>query len=214
MKRTTATMIDVFITVILRLLTLHLLGLLWINRVAQDFVKDFQAAFGADATMTSDPDRIAFVVHHALFYSTIIAWIIIIFIGALYHALLNSSSWQATVGKRLFKIMIVNDSNQSKISFKKALSHYFLSILPMIYVFYIIIFQVSHKMTLFHAIIANPINIFFGIIFMLWIQIQIFNKKRATIYDMICNTIFINGRTDFKFPILEFQLKKLAKKID
>lgn len=212
-RRTTATMIDIFITIIIRLLTLFILGVVWINHMTQKFMQDLQNKFGSDikSLSPSDPQYIEFMSNHPLLYSVIIAWIIVILVGALYHALLNSSSWQGTVGKRLLGIMIVNDENHTKISFKKAFAHYFLSVLPAIYVIYIVIFQALHQITLYQAITAGFINIFFGMIFILWVQIHAFTKKRITAYDMICRTVFINGRTDFKYPLLEFQLKKYAK---
>lgn len=121
-------------------------------------------------------------------------------VGALYHAYLNSSNWQGTIGKRLMKIIIVNENNHKKINFFLALGHYFLSILPIAYIIYLLIFQVANNLSLFDAITHNSINLILGVIFILWIQIQSLTKKKTTAYDLICETVVIQGKTASKFP--------------
>ncbi len=98
------------------------------------------------------------------------------------------------------KIVIVDNSDYGEVSFFKALTHYFLSVLPMVYVLYLLGFQATYKLTFYQAIVATKYNVFFGIIFTAWLQAHLFTKKRSTAYDMILNTSIINGVTRFRFP--------------
>ena len=124
---------------------------------------------------------------------------IIMLIGTIYHSYLNSSSWRATIGKRLMGIAIVK-KNLVSLSFSRALLHYFLSILPFIYILYIISYHASYNIDIQKAITASFGNIVLGIIFILWIQIQLFTKNKTTAYDLISNTIFINKVYNAKRP--------------
>jgi uncharacterized RDD family membrane protein YckC len=120
-------------------------------------------------------------------------------VGALYHAYLNSSVWEATIGKRLMKIMITKE-NDMKITFKRGLLHYFLSLMPFVFLIYLVSYQIRNNLTFYQAITSSEINIFLGILFMMWLQIHIFTKKRTTAYDMICNTNVVKGKTSYKWP--------------
>ena len=123
----------------------------------------------------------------------------VLMIGTIYHSYLNSSAWRATIGKRLMKIAIVKN-NLMALSFKRALLHYFLSIIPFFYIFYIFSYQMKYNIELYQAITASFENILCGIVFMLWIQIHLFTKNKTTAYDLICNTVFINKVFDAKKP--------------
>ena len=97
------------------------------------------------------------------------------------------------------KIIMVKD-DESAISFKTGLAHYFLSVLPFAFVIYLVSYQVRHEVNFFKALTASEGNVFFGIIFVIWVQAHLFTKKRTTAYDLICKTVFINGRTSSTFP--------------
>jgi len=140
-----------------------------------------------------------FFFSHQFFYSLLAALFIIFVAGAIYYAWLNSSSWQATIGKRLMKIIMV-DNNDNKISFYTGLTHYFLSVLPFVFICYLLIYQASHHLTFFQTVIASPTNIFFGFIFAIWTQLHLLTKSKRTAYDIICKTFTINGKTAAKFP--------------
>jgi uncharacterized RDD family membrane protein YckC len=198
-KRGSAAMIDMWIVLFLRMIVMQTLGSLWINRQILSFMEEFKNHFGTE-TIKNTREHIDFIMSHSIFSSMLIFYAIVLFVGALYYALLNASSWQATIGKRIMKTMVVKSGTDSPITFARAISHYFLAILPFAYIFFLISYQVSHKMTLFQAVTASELNVFFGLMFMIWVQMHLFTKKKVTAYDVICGTIYLNGRTKAKFP--------------
>jgi uncharacterized RDD family membrane protein YckC len=198
MRRSTAISIDIWIVMILRVIVMQLLGTFWLNNEVINFIKAFNERFGTE-TPKNVPEHIDFIIHHRIFFCALVFYSIIILIGAIYHAYLNSSAWQGTVGKRLTKIMIVKD-NDSKITFGCGLGHYFLSILPFAYILYLVSYQLRNNLTFFHAITASEMHVFLGFLFIIWVQIHLFTKKKTTAYDMICKTVFINGKTAAKWP--------------
>lgn len=198
-RRSFAASIDMTIVLILRALTAQILGTLYITKALQDFLLEFRDKFGTDF-VKNNADHIAFIIHHKIFGIVLTFYAIVIFVGALYHALLNSSSWQGTVGKRLMGIVIEKE-DESRISFSNALTHYFLSVLPFVYIFFIIIYQLKNNLTFFQTVTASDLNVFFGILFLLWTQIHLITKRKTTAYDLICKTIFVNKKIiEAKFP--------------
>ncbi len=197
-RRSSATMVDVTIVLFLRSFVMQFLGNLWLKAEVAQFLLDFKDHFGTE-TVKHTREHMDFVISHSVFTSCLLFYFIVILVGALYHSLLNASSWHGTIGKRLMKITIVTE-NDEKITFLKSLSHYFLSVLPFVYVIYIVTFQTINKLTFFHAVTASELNVFFGIIFTLWVQIHIFTRKKTTAYDLICKTVLINDKTLAKFP--------------
>lgn len=197
-RRLTAVSIDIWIVFFLRVFVMQILGILWINAQLANFLVEFKETFGTEE-VKNVPEHINFILNHQLFWQVILFYLIIIFVGAFYHAYLNSSKWQATIGKRLTKI-ILSTKNDLPISFGRGLLHYFLSLLPFVYFTYIFALQVKSGAQFFDIILGSPVNLILGIIFVLWIQIQAFTRQKTTVYDLICNTSFTNGKTAFKFP--------------
>jgi len=197
-KRSIASAIDTVIVLIIRILFIESIGRMWIEPILLKFNTKFKEKFGTE-TPKRTPEHIEFMYQHELFYNIFALFMIIVLIGAIYHSALNSSSWRATIGKRLMGIAIVKN-NSMPLSFKRALLHYFLSILPFFYIFYIISYQMKNDLEIYQAITGSIENIIFGIIFMLWLQIHLFTKNKTTAYDLICNTIFINKVFDAKMP--------------
>ncbi|HLD77171.1 MAG TPA: RDD family protein [Rickettsiales bacterium] len=197
-QRTSAISIDIFIVAFLRIILAQILGNIWINDIIARFLSDFKTYFGTEF-IKNNPEHIEFVMRHEVFSSIIIFYIILVLVGTIYHAYLNSSSWRATIGKRIVGITMMKE-DYTKISFWLGVAHYFLSVLPIIYVIYIVMFQAANNINMFTAITSNPFNFAFGIAFVLWLQIQIFTKKKTTAYDLICKVIFIKLRTAEKFP--------------
>lgn len=197
-KRSAAIGIDIWIVLFARAITLQLIGTFFLDRMLRNYMQEFSDYFGT-ATMKSTPDHINFLLHHSIFYWTILIYAFLIFIGAFYHAYLNSSNWQGTVGKRLMKIIIIrNDS--SKLSIYRGFAHYFLSILPFAFIVYLISYELLNKTTLYKSITESNFNIFLSVLFVFWVQIHLFTRKKTTAYDLICDTILVNGKTDNKFP--------------
>jgi uncharacterized RDD family membrane protein YckC len=197
-RRSAAGIIDIWITLILRAVFAQIAGLLLLNQALYNFFEDFKNEFGTSVPKNT-PEHIDFIVHHSLFFYMLIFYAVIIMIGAIYHSYLNSSAWNGTIGKRLTGI-VINTKSELPITFGRAIFHYFLSVLPFFFIFYLIVYQVQNEVGLYKAIIASDFHIFFGIIFVLWSQINIFTKKKDTIYDMIANTVVISGKTAAKWP--------------
>lgn len=199
LRRSNASAIDIIIVTIFRLITVQTLGIYWINVKLLELHNDFKNFFGT-ATIKDTPAHINFVLHHPSVIHIIFFLSIIIFIGAAYHAALNSSAWQATIGKRLMGIVIVTEKDEQAMSFWRAMAHYFLSIAPLIFIVYILAMQVKTKMTLTELILGSDINLLLSIAFLLWIQPHLFTKKKTTSYDLICKTVMIHKKTSAKFP--------------
>jgi uncharacterized RDD family membrane protein YckC len=199
LRRSLASGIDIAIVVALRTITIQLLGMFWINRQMIRLQSDFKEFFGTDMPKGT-PQHMQFIFHHPFVIHFLLFIAILIFIGALYHALLNSSSWRATVGKRVMGIMLLNKSDESVLSFSKAMLHYFLSVMPFAFIVYLIIFQAQHDLSLVQAVTASNFNSFFSMLFLIWLQPHLFTKKRTTSYDIICKTVVKIGKTEAKFP--------------
>lgn len=197
-QRSIATGVDVLIVVFIRFLIMATLGELWLKHEILKFQDEFATKFGGDFFKES-PEHIQFFMNHKLFIYTIIFYSIVIFAGACYYAYLHSSSWQATVGKRLMKLILIKN-NELPISFKRGLLYYLLSILPYLYVIYIISYGLKYNLDILHAITANFINISATFLFVIWIQSYHFTKRKVTMYDLICNTNVIEGIVGKKFP--------------
>ncbi|MDX2083036.1 MAG: RDD family protein [Rickettsiales bacterium] len=197
-SRAVAGGIDITIVLFLRIFTAQILGLLFVNLEIQKFLAEFKEKFGTDF-VKNNADHISFVTHHRIFLIALFFYATVIFVGALYHALLNSSAWQATIGKRIMNIVIIKE-NGSTLGFNKALMHYFLSVMPFVFIMYLLGYQIQHNINFYQTVTASWLNIFLGIIFLLWTQIQIISKRKTTAYDLICKTFLINRRNAAKFP--------------
>jgi uncharacterized RDD family membrane protein YckC len=197
-RRGTAAGIDIWLVLFLRVAIMQFLGAVWMNKAITNFMLEFIEHFGTE-TIKNTPTHIEFIIHHRIFFYALTFYAITILVGALYHALLNSSAWQGTVGKRLMKIAIVKEDD-SKITFNRALAHYFLSVLPFAFIIYLMSYQLRHNLNFFQTVTSSEINVFLGISFIIWVQIHLFTKDKTTAYDMICKTVLINKRTSAKFP--------------
>lgn len=198
-RRSAAVSIDITIVLILRIFVAQIMGILWLNDVIANFLADFKNHFGTEY-VSSNPEHLNFISNHKIFPAILIFYAIIVMVGAIYHAYLNSSAWQGTVGKRLMKIMMINEINGKNISFLKGLAHYFLSLLPFAFLTYLFAYQGLHNLNFIAAITANAFNISLSFLTAVWVQTHIFTKKKTTIYDLICKVIFIEGKTSAKYP--------------
>ena len=197
-QRATAATIDIWIVIFIRFFFMALLGELWIKNAASNFQEEFQTKFGG-AFFRDSPEHIAFFMDHKIFLELMIFYLIIVISGACYYAYFHASSWQATIGKRLMKIVIIKNNNLPT-SFGRGLLYYFLSILPYIYIMYIVTYLLKTNASIGQAITASFANIFFTIIFFIWIQSHFMTKRKTTIYDIICRITVKEGKTDKKFP--------------
>jgi uncharacterized RDD family membrane protein YckC len=197
-RRSTAAAIDMWIVLFLRVFVMQILGAVWLNSAIINFMDEFREYFGTE-TIKNTPEHIDFILNNRIFFYALLFYSIVILVGAFYHAFLNSSAWKGTIGKRLMKITIVENEDK-KISFTKGLAHYFLSVLPFAYILYLISYQVRYNQTFFQTVMASEVNVFFGISFLIWLQIHMFTKRKTTAYDLICKTVLVNQRTAAKWP--------------
>jgi uncharacterized RDD family membrane protein YckC len=197
-RRGAAAILDMWIVLFLRVFTMQIMAIFWLDKVLTDFMTEFTSTFGTEE-FKAVPEHIAFLTNHALFWSIIIFYFITIMVGAFYHAYLNASGWQGTVGKRLLKVMITT-RNDIKISVTRGILHYFLAIMPFIYLSYIFIQQARSGATTYAIVTSSGINVVLGVLFIIWLQIQIFTQRRTAIHDLICNTVSVNGKTNNKWP--------------
>lgn len=197
-RRSTAAIIDIWIVLFLRVIIIQTLGTLWLNQEILNFMEKFHEKFGSE-TIKNTREHIDFIINNRIFFYALIFYAIVIFVGAIYHAFLNSSAWQATIGKRFMKIMIVREPDY-KLTFGRAMWHYFLSVLPFAFIFYLMSYQLKNNLNFYQAITSSEINVFLGFAFLIWIQIHLFTKQKTTAYDLICNTLLINGKTAAKWP--------------
>ncbi len=198
LRRSAASTIDFWIVLFLRVIALQFLSKFWLEKKMLILREDFIAKFGTEIPKRT-PEHINFIIHSDAFICAALIILTVVLIGAFYHSYLNSSAWCGTIGKRLMKILIVKE-NEEGISFLRASSHYFLSILPLVFIAYLLSYKARYQITFFHAITASEFNIFLTILFAAWLQIHLFTKKKTTAYDLICNTVLINGKTSVKFP--------------
>lgn len=197
-KRSFSSAIDMGLVLILRIIAVQTCGSLWYNKQMNRFINDFQEQFGT-STPKSTHTHVDYILGHPFVTHTLILISIIIFVGVIYYTYFNSSKWQATPGKRIMSLRIIKN-NDEDISFSLALSHYLLSITPFIYVFYIAFYKIHNDINFYEAITSSRFNMALGIFFVMWVQIQIFTKRKVTIYDMICNTQWTKQRTNSTYP--------------
>ncbi len=197
-RRSIAAGIDIWIVLFLRVIVMQTLGTLWINQAVINFMQEFKDHFGTE-TIKNTPEHIDFILNNSIFFSALTFYAIVILVGTFYHAGLNASAWQGTIGKRLLKIVMVKNED-SKISFGLGMGHYFLSVLPFAYIFYLVSYQLRSDLTFFQVVTASEANVFFGITFVIWVQIHLFTKRKTTAYDLICRTFLLNAKTTAKWP--------------
>lgn len=196
-KRSLALAIDIFIVLILRIIVAQILGMIWLGKILQNLAYEYELHFGSD--IIENQEQVSFILSHSAFNHFIAFFAIISVVGVLYHAYFNSSSWKATVGKRVLGFLML-DYEYNKISFLKALSHYLLSLVPMVIVLYLVAFQSVNQINLVSSITDNGFNLILAFLAALWINIQSFNKRKETAHDLICKTIFVEGKSKAKTP--------------
>ncbi len=120
----------------------------------------------------------------------IYSWVVV-----LYFTLLHRSKWQATVGKRLCNIHVV-DKEGKRIgifrSFFRAISHYIIGLLFLFVAIYLLVFFDMKEDNLLLWIVC----IIFVSINILWYLMAFFTKERTAGHDLICKTRVVFGKPD------------------
>jgi uncharacterized RDD family membrane protein YckC len=120
-------------------------------------------------------------------------------IGGIYHAYLNSSAWQSTIGKRIVGIVVVS-SNGEKISFSSGIYHYFLTLTPIVFIAFIFIYATIKKIEIYEIFTKNLILTILGLFFLIASHANSFNKKKINFFDYLMKFEFHLGRTENKTP--------------
>lgn len=161
----------------------------WFGAIVANFRSEFEQKFSTKI-ITSDPEQINFIIHHQFFSSLWILIGLLVLVGALYHALLNSSKYEGTLGKIWLHIKIVK-TDGSRLTLTQAFLHYCLSILPIVLMIYLV-GDYSVKQIEFDKLITDSLFNFVAVaIILLWVQVQLFTKRKTTAYDLILGTVLI-----------------------
>ncbi len=190
-KRSFAAAMDTLIANLIRMVVVMFLSALWMSQQVSNFQNDFKAKFDSQI-IGKDPDKIQFLMQHSVFKSALLFCFVVFMSGALYYILMGCSKWRGGVGKKLMKIAIVKNDG-TKLTLLESASHYFLSIVPWFFIFYIFTYHMMRGINLYNAITENTFNLIFGLITLAWLQIHMVTKKKTTAADLICKTIVIKA---------------------
>jgi uncharacterized RDD family membrane protein YckC len=197
-KKSLAGFIDFFIVLFLRACFLQILNDFYLSKLFYNFLNDFENKFG-----TREPkgthEHVSFVLHHPIFIYSLIIIIFVLLIGAIYYSYFNSSSWQATIGKRIAKIIVVN-KNSEKISFSTALYHYLLNLIPIIFLILVLIYSQKNKYNIYATFSKNQFLTICGFLVLVASNCSFLNKKKLNFFDYLLKIEFHQGKTQSKMP--------------
>ena len=202
-KKIIANFIDIFASLIIRLIICGIILVIFKDSIiiaSEDLIKITEG-------ILNSKEVIMIFLEHDIFKIILSFIILFALIGSLYQIYFHSSSWCATIGQRIMKIVVVKDDGQY-ITIPSAILHHILSLIPLFTALYFISFIVIHNnkyrinniSDLITTFYANNFNIFMIIIMLLWINIPIFIKSKKSVPDIICKTKIDTGQTDSRFP--------------
>jgi uncharacterized RDD family membrane protein YckC len=197
-KRMISGIIDSFIVLILRALFLQIVINSFAVNIFNNFIEEFEKNFGT-RTPKGTTEHVEFIMNHSIFLYGLIIFFITIFIGNFYHAYFNSSSWQATIGKRIAGVIVTNKDSQ-KISFMTGVNHYFLSLIPIIYIIFIFIYAQKNKYEIYELFSKNHFLAILGLLLLIASNANAFSNKRINLFDYFMKIEFHIGRTENKLP--------------
>jgi len=126
--------------------------------------------------------------------------VFIILIGAVYYALFYSSKWQASIGKRIFNIKIVDKNNHRKVKFFDGFCYYFLTIIPYFFILILFIYISKNNISIYQVFKEIWGFTFFGIAILFAVNMSSFNKKKINFFDYLMDFEFHIGKTKSKYP--------------
>lgn len=188
-RRSFASAIDMVISNFIRVIVATGLGTLWFGKKVAEFQDAFKEKFGVEI-IGRNQEQVEFFIHHPVFKSALLFFFIIFLSGALYYIILNASLWHATIGKKLMKIIVIKNDGE-KLTLLESIAYYLLSLVPWLFIFHILIYQLVNNVNIYNAIVHNTFNLIFGLITLMWLQIHLITKKKTTAHDLICNTIVV-----------------------
>ncbi len=197
-SKSLAGLIDFFIVLFLRACFLQILNDFYLSKLFYNFLNDFEKTFGTREPKGTN-EHINFIMHHDIFIYSLILIFLTILIGTIYYSYLNSSSWQATIGKRIAKIIVV-DKNSERISFSTAIYHYFLGLTPYIFIGFVLVNSHKYKYNIYEAFSKNHMLTIVGFLILLASHANIFSKKKINFFDYLLKIEFHRGKTLSKTP--------------
>lgn len=198
-KRSLSSAIDILIVMIIRGIVLQLIGNVFFIKTIHNFYSEFESKFGTK-TPKGTPEHMEFIYSHSIFFQGISILVFIILIGAFYYAFFYSSKWQASIGKRILGIIVVDKNNQKKIKFSDGFYYYFLSIIPYFFILILFIYITKNKISIYQLFSEVWGFTFFGILILFAINMSSFNKKRINFFDYLMDFEFHIGKTKSKYP--------------
>ncbi|MFM7558308.1 MAG: RDD family protein [Alphaproteobacteria bacterium] len=198
-KRSLSSSIDILIVMFIRGILLQLIGNFFFINTVQNFYSDFELKFGTK-TPKGTPEHMEFIYSHPVFLQGIGILVFIILIGAVYYALFYSSKWQASIGKRIFNIKIVDKNNHRKVKFFDGFCYYFLTIIPYFFILILFIYISKNNISIYQVFTEIWGFTFFGIAILFAVNMSSFNKKKINFFDYLMDFEFHIGKTKSKYP--------------
>lgn len=132
------------------------------------------------------------------FLITAILWLV----SWLYHSILHSSSWQATLGKKIIGIYIATSAHQ-RVTFLLATLRFWLEAIPALLLSAVFIYvekniaSLSESDLVFLVIFGIAVS-FYGLAQYIVCGVTL---KKQTLYDLACRTIVIRGTPSQEHPL-------------
>jgi len=193
-NKTFAGMIDFLLILPLRIAIVSI----YLQPKINVFLQDFSAKFGNKITEET-PEHLQFFAQHPIYGQMFLAIFIFIGIGLIYNIYFHSSNWQATIGKRLLKI-IVNNKNNQKLTILHSIKYYFINNLSIIYATFLFINLAKSKSNIYQIITGNIYFLAGGAFLIFSFYYGLFSKQKLSFLDLLADTRFASGRTNYKFP--------------
>ena len=197
LRRTAATTIDILIVFFIRVFFAQILAIFWISERLVLLSEDFKNFFGTE--VIDSPDKVAFIQSHPVFSDFMIFIAIVTIIGSVYYAYMHSSSYHATIGKRLMKVEVLN-MNYTKLSFHKSILIYCFSLIPIIYGAYIMVYTYSAKISLITSMFHNIYNIIFTLIIIALSTSFSSGLRKLMGFDIVLKIVYLRNKTNAKYP--------------
>ena len=198
LRRFVASTIDIVIVFLIRVFFAQVLMVVYLAERMKILADDYKAFYNTDTI--DSPENLQFIFDHAVFSDIITFVFALLFIGSLYYAFFNSSKFHATIGKRLLSVEVLN-SDYSKLSFLKALLIYFISLTPVIFMFYIFSFSAQTGITILQSMFSNIYHIILTILIILLSGTYSMGFRRYPGFDIILKVVLLNNKSDkAKFP--------------
>lgn len=132
-----------------------------------------------------------------------LAALLYVTIGCFYFNAMHRSSWQTTIGGRIFGFKTVTQDDE-KIGIFRGYMRYFVSIVPWFlacsFVIKMMLAQFTAQDMTVLAESSKDYLVFLVILMITWYDLALFNRKNLTVYDLLFKTAVVNGREEKGFP--------------